>query len=166
MSFDRRKWTLSFYNLVVSRDADKPMQFYAILLLHFSHFEFRNLLKPFCSGHRQPVPLRQCLPLCLCIWPFYTFSRKSLKVLLCPHNSNAIALFHVNCCFPFVYPIFPSLSVVALTHLAQHISIRQRRRRLESESPDVTQGVEFTNKSVFQKCGHACILNNVRHACT
>jgi hypothetical protein len=26
--------------------------------------------------------------------------------------------------------------------------------------------VEFTNKSVFQKCGHACILNNVRHACT
>ena len=130
------------------------MQFYAILLLHFSHFEFRNLLKPFCSGHRQPVPLRQCLPLCLCIWPFYTFSRKSLKVLLCPHNSNAIALFHVNCCFPFVYPIFPSLSVVALTHLAQHISIRQRRRRLESESPDVTQGVEFTNKSVFQKCGN------------
>lgn len=86
---------------------------------------------------------------------FYTFSGKSLKVLLCqPHNSNAIALFHVPCCFPFVYPIFPSLSVVALTHLAQHISIRQRRRRLESEGPDVTQGVEFTNKCVFQKCGN------------
>ena len=94
-------------------------------------------------------------PLSLHLALLYVLTKVLEGVLLCqPHNSNAIALLHVPCCFPFVYTIFPSLSVVALTHLAQHISIRQRRRRLESESPDVTQGVEFTNKSVFQKCGN------------
>ena len=117
--------------------------------MHFCYFELRNLLKPAAAdiGHR--CHLQQCLPICLCIWPLYTFSQKSLKVLLCqPHNSTAITIFHVPCSFPFVYPNFPSLSVVALTHLAQHISIRQRRRRLFSESSDVTQVVEFANKSV------------------